>query len=522
MYKSFLFVLFSFLFGLSAIKAYEGPQPIATPATKESQSNIKNPSQEIDKRDRKLLYDLARKGVVIVNVKSYANISANAGGQDSSWSGSGFIVDKEKGIIATNRHVAGEMSVSTYEVKFSDGSVTDARLIYFDPYHDFAFLRVDPPKIPTSSTNLSFAAHPVRVNDTIFSIGNSAGDEFSLLKGVVFSTYNSVGPFSEQSFRYSGISVGGSSGSPVFNESGQVVGIVYAGKFVSGVALPITYIHRALESLTKGQLPTRRSTGAIVQYTSIEDAVEVGTIDQKSATEYMNKFPEAQKQVLAVTNRIVGSPASKILLPGDIIWKINGDWIGPDLYKVDHLTDMTGDKPMTFEIFRDGQLLKGDVGTYAINLQPFFHLVSFAGCIWYENTESTRLLFGEANPGLFINASSTTSPFKVIFEKGGWFSSNRLVRITHIDNKTVNNIKDLTDIIPKLMTKKKFDIRYIDYLGNTVFGDMVSADRQERYAILKYEPQFDSPKEYIFDRSTSEWKTSSIKSSESPNPLVKK
>jgi hypothetical protein len=64
---------------------------------------------------------------------------------------------------------------------------------------------------------LEFSKNPVKVNDTIYSMGNSSGDEFSTYKGTVFGIYESLGSFSEQSFRFSGLTVGGASGSPVFD-----------------------------------------------------------------------------------------------------------------------------------------------------------------------------------------------------------------------------------------------------------------------------------------------------------------
>ena len=53
----------------------------------------------------------------MVNVKAYINATeANS----QSWKGTGFIVDKKRGLIATNHHVAGSFSVCSYELKFSN------------------------------------------------------------------------------------------------------------------------------------------------------------------------------------------------------------------------------------------------------------------------------------------------------------------------------------------------------------------------------------------------------------------
>jgi S1-C subfamily serine protease len=290
---------------------------------------------------RKKLLDEVRKGVVAIQVKSHASIQNTLTGQ--AWSGTGFIVSLENGLIATNHHVAGDMAVCTYEVKFSDGTTTTAKLKFFDPLLDFAFLTIDPKDFPASSIALEISKTPVKLNDTIYSMGNSAGDEFSTYKGTVFEIYETLGAFSEQSFKFSGLTVGGASGSPVFGENGKVVGIIYGGKFVSGAALPINYIARALDSLNKGNIPNRQSLGLVLRYNDLKDAVNVGVIPLEAATEYNKKFPMSHNKILVVETRMVNSHAESQLMAGDVIWKAQGEMIGPELAKFDEIIDSTVD-----------------------------------------------------------------------------------------------------------------------------------------------------------------------------------
>lgn len=55
----------------------------------------------------------------------------------------GFVVDAEKGIILTNRHVVGPGPFSGYIV-FNNQEEVDTYPIYRDPVHDFGFLKFDP------------------------------------------------------------------------------------------------------------------------------------------------------------------------------------------------------------------------------------------------------------------------------------------------------------------------------------------------------------------------------------------
>jgi len=464
-----------------------------------------SPSKEAT---RKKLLDEVRKSVVIISAKSYAS----TGGEYSpkSWSGTGFIVNLEKGLIATNHHVTGDMSVCTYEVKFSDGTSVVAKLKFFDPLLDFAFLTSDPKDFPKSSIALELCETPVKVNDTIYSMGNSAGDEFSTYKGTVFGIHDSLGSFPEQSFRFSGLTVGGASGSPVFNEDGKVVGIIYGGKFVSGAALPISYIARALKSLNKDEMPPRASLGLILRYEDLKDVVDAGILSEDAKTQYNAAFPNANSKILMVDTRLVESPASSQFVVGDILWKVNDEFIGPELTKFDEIIDSKIDQSVSVQVYRNGKLITISLKPYRLMTESSKKFVQFAGATFFSCTEQIRLMTGDKGPGVYLSAADTTSPFKKLF-KESWFSGGRPLKITYINGTPIQSLDDLEKMIPDLLTKKTFDVRFIDFLGQQTFGDSVSADRQERLSILRYDSKFDSPKVLTFNEKTMEWDIKDLK-----------
>lgn len=458
---------------------------------------------------RKTLLDAVRRGVVIIKVKAYASADS---GEGSAWSGTGFIVDLEKGLIATNHHVAGDMAICTYEIKFSDGTTTTAKLKFFDPLLDFAFLTIDPKDFPKSSMVLEISQRPIKVNDTIYSMGNSAGDEFSTYKGTVFSVYENLGPFPEQSFKFSGLTVGGASGSPVFGDDGKVVGIIYGGKFVSGAALPISYIVRALNQLKKGEVPSRRSIGLIPRYDDLKDVTEAGVLPEEAKHDYNKEFPESHNKILVVDTLLVNSPAQNLFQVGDVLWKVDGKLIGPELAKLDEVLDAAGDKEIAVEVYREGKLVKFDVKTYPLLTQSAEKFISFAGATWFNHNEQVRYMVGDKGPGVYISFAGVTSPFKELY-KSSWWGGNRLLKITYINNKPIQSLDDLQKLIPDLLGKKVFDVKYIDFLGQQSFGNTISADRQERWVMLKYDAKFDDPRLFEFDHQTHEWDIKALKTS---------
>ncbi len=467
--------------------------------------------QSTDTKGKKRILDLVRKGVVVIDVKTYANVDAN---ERVSWAGSGFIVDREKGIIATNKHVAGDMTVSTYSVKFSDGSSAEAKHIPFATLGDYAFLKVDPEKLPKTSIALEFSKKPVSVNDTIYSMGNSARDEFSTFKGTVYSIYENLGPYGEQSFSFSGLTVGGASGSPIFDENGKVVGIVYGGKFVSGSGLPASYIQDALVALKQDKIPEIYTTGAVPGYGSLSDYEKAGILSKEAIATYKEKFPDAHNKIAVIQGTVKGTKASEVINIGDVLWSINGTLVGPNLYEFEKHVNAAQGKEITLGIYRDGKLLDVKITPTDLPETPYKKFVSFADVTWFGGNEYVKYLFGENKPGVFIMGMGQTSPFKSL-TKGEVFShpffpSSRLFMIQELDGKKISTLEDLQKIIPELNKKKTFTVRFVDYQGSMGLGSFSSMDRQERMAIITYEGKFDSPKLYTFNDKTLEWDSKEI------------
>ncbi|MBW8310356.1 MAG: trypsin-like peptidase domain-containing protein [Candidatus Paracaedibacteraceae bacterium] len=506
--RSLTTLVLSLLVG-SALAVQHPTMPEPIPQNPDNGMGLtEDPSFDQGKGKKKIL-DLVRKGVVIIDVKTYANVEAN---ERVSWAGSGFIVDKEKGIIATNKHVAGDMTVSTYTVKFADGTSVEAHHLPMATLGDYAFLKVDPAQLPKTAIALEFATAPITVNQTIYSMGNSARDEFSTFKGTVYSVYENLGPYGEQSFSFSGLTVGGASGSPIFDDNGKVVGIVYGGKFTSGSGLPASYLIDALQAIKEDKKPQIWSTGAIPGYGIISDYEKAGMLPKAAADQYKEKFPDSHNKVAIVQGTVKGTAASELLEVGDLIWSLNDELIGPNLYQFEKSINMASGKEVKIEVYRNGKLVEIKLTPYALSAAPYERFVSFGDVTWFSNNEFVKYLFGEKEPGVFIMGIGQTSPFKAL-TKGDQFSffmGPRLFAIRELNDKPIKSLEDLEKVIPELAKKKTFTVKYIDYGGSMGLGNFSSMDRQERRIIITYAGKFDSPKLYIFNEKSLEWDSKDI------------
>ena len=143
--------------------------------------------------------------------------------------GSGVVINESSDILTALHVVADAVEI---EIHFSDGSQSTAQIISAEPKNDIAVLRPNQPPewiIPAVLGN----SGAMRVGDEAFAVGNPLGLVASMSAGVISGFDRSV-PLEDGDRRLKGLiqfdtAVNpGSSGGPLLNRQGHVVGIVTA------------------------------------------------------------------------------------------------------------------------------------------------------------------------------------------------------------------------------------------------------------------------------------------------------
>ncbi len=135
--------------------------------------------------------------------------------------GSGFIIDAS-GIVVTNNHVVE--GAQTIQIRLQDGTTLKAELKGRDPKTDLAVLTVKPDK-PLPTVSFGDSDH-LRIGEWVMAIGNPFGLGGSVSLGIVSARNRDInaGPYDDFIQTDAAINKG-NSGGPLFNMSGQVVGI---------------------------------------------------------------------------------------------------------------------------------------------------------------------------------------------------------------------------------------------------------------------------------------------------------
>ncbi|WP_198045989.1 Do family serine endopeptidase [Novosphingobium aquimarinum] len=266
--------------------------------------------------------------------------------------GSGFIVSAD-GYVVTNNHVisAGNRSaeVESITVTMPDGTEYPAKLIGKDPQSDLAVLKINAGKaVPFVKFGDSANS---RVGDWVIAIGNPFGLGGTVTSGIISAVYRNTGQGGAYD-RYLQTDAAinrGNSGGPMFDMSGNVIGINNAifspsgGSVGIGFAIPAETAAPIVQKLIRGETIERGYLGVRIQPINEDLADSLGISHNKG--EFIQMVEPG------------GAAAKAGIQAGDVVIEVDGKEVTRDQTLSFLVANTAPGKRIPIKLIRNGRTM---------------------------------------------------------------------------------------------------------------------------------------------------------------------
>jgi len=271
--------------------------------------------------------------------------------------GSGFIISDD-GYILTNAHVVD--NAASISVKLQDRREFEATLIGSDELTDVALLKVEASSLPIVTTADS---DEVAVGEWVLAIGSPFGFDQTATQGIVSAASRNLPSTNYVPFIQTDVAVNpGNSGGPLFNTSGEVIGInsqIYSstgGYQGLSFAIPINLAMSVADQLKEFGKTQRGWLGVGIQDVTPELAESFGLNEVTGAL---------------ISSVSENSPADKAnLREGDIILSFNGKAVERSSELPSLVGTVQSGQSVDVEVFRDGSSMNIAVIIGALGQDP--------------------------------------------------------------------------------------------------------------------------------------------------------
>lgn len=432
------------------------------------------------------LIESTKKSVVTIKTETAFNFGLSSSGHAN---GTGFLIDKAKGLIITNAHVTGR-GISMIKVTFANGKRSEAKIIHEDPKHDYAIIHVQPADIPTNAQALKClpSVQNLDLQTPIMTIGMPGLSRYVSKIGKLTDKQTMTKHYgiSAPAIEVNVGTEGGASGSPILTQNGEVIGILSSKRHEhSSFAVPVDVFYQSIEYVQKNQTPKPRHLGVSFAYENIDDIQ--ATLDQKTDVfkDYQQQFPEADNRILKVEWIFEALKNQVTLQTGDLILEVNNKPLGPHLMNLDKQLFNNTQKSVSVKILRNTKI--ETVQTPIVDFTDFKSLLLMGNAMFHNLTPllSSFYVLPESK-GVLMNGYLPGSIFQSIMP--ATLNTGSIGVIIHkINNHLVNNLQDFIQAMKSTANNKAFTIHYADYH---------TLSRMKQTTIIHHNPNMMPPQLY--------------------------
>lgn len=396
-----------------------------------------------------------KKSLVRIDVAKTYSLRTNA--EFGMASGSGFVIDKEKRLIVTNKHVV-DLDTQEIKISFHNNQVSTAKIIYIDPLLDISILQAD------SNVNFSgikaLKLSKAKPNiEKVYLVGDDEGEGLSYLEGEIIDTHNTKDANNGWLLKSKIRSEGGSSGSPLISSAGEVLGLHYSGTASTSFSISSSHLIDILAKLSAGSDIKRNDIGIKFGLLTAGEALFKYTKFAKELKEIIPQADSADNFKFLTINEIAAySSLYGSVEQESIVLRLNGKPM-THIYSAFNEVDI-GVKTITI-------LGKSGIKTFDVLNQPYVEIPQkhflFSGAVFRDIGTLDRYSYNLKNDykGVLCVFSSSNSPIGAIASKNE--NGGSAFAVIKVDGISIRGLDDFIKYVDSLKPAQPIDITYEDH-----------------------------------------------------------
>ncbi|MCB0326838.1 MAG: trypsin-like peptidase domain-containing protein [Bdellovibrionales bacterium] len=402
--------------------------------------------------------------------------------------GTGLVIDASKGLIVVNQQVSRFGKISQAQAKFFNEQIVPIKLVYQDPWHDFAVFQYEVELVSFSIPKITFQdSRTIAENQNILALSHDWNQGISLVEGKVKNPFtvhaeNKIGRYSE-SIDTGGSLSGALLGSPIFTQKGKVIAFHCHDSNKESIAISSLYVRDVLTYLPH-KTPPRGDMGISLDIENVFRAEEFYALSPLYVPKDSIGKP-THPFVIKMTRCISSQPTCQKLLPGDILLAVRslmGPWknIGQQVYDFDRWMDQHVGQNIEIKISRMGKEM-----VYSIPIVDAYKnipkkFMTFAGATFHELTPTLQMIYDiKKSEGIYISDTLQGSSF------GNSTMYGKLLE--KFSGLSIDSFDDLKSIFIQQKNHSKTYIETIDYYYTSTVPSIQYIDLEiERFPLTLY------------------------------------
>ncbi|MBF8291714.1 MAG: hypothetical protein HW392_541 [Steroidobacteraceae bacterium] len=277
------------------------------------------------------LVDTLAPSLVLVDFSMPYSVS---GVTERNYHGTGVVIDAQRGLVAVDRNTV-PVAIGDVRLTFAGTIEVDGHVDYVHPLHNLAVVRYDPKQLgETPVRAVHFSDQLPVTGETVNVVGLHADNRVVSQQATVASIGPVAFPLSRTlQFRDANLEIISLVNGPadfdglIVNRHGNVVALWSSFAYENGreleqqnMGIPASLVQAMLEYARDGR--PLYSAEAEFGLLSLAEARRLGLGEQW--IERLSAHDSQRRQVLTIERLVAGSPAARVLVPGDLLLAVDG------------------------------------------------------------------------------------------------------------------------------------------------------------------------------------------------------